>query len=377
MSTIRESIQAAMEQTKEEPDVTPAVDAASEEAPALEEQPAEPTAAEEAPTASSRARDEGGRFSKKAPESAQAPETKAKPPPVPKLTAGAPPAPTSTSLAPAEPAVQHKAPASWSPKAREVWAKLPPEVHAEVSRRETEVAGLVQGAAVAKRFAQEFGEVVKPHLATIQAEGGDVMRTVGNLFQTYGALRSAPPEQKAALVANMVKSFGVDVAMLDTALAGHAAAPGGGTQPVAATGQYRDPRVDQLFAGLEQAKQQRAASSQAAVLSEIEAFASKHEFFEDVRNDVADMMEMAARRGQPLTLEAAYERALKLHPEISGVLAQREAAKKVADAKASAARARAAGSSVRSSPAPTVGDEARPKTIRDSINASLAALSNR
>jgi hypothetical protein len=108
----------------------------------------------------------------------------------------------------------------------------------------------------------------------------------------------------------------------------------------------------------------------------VEAFTSTAEFMDDVREDVADMMELASRRGVALTLEDAYNRACKLHPEVSQVLQQREAAKAANALQASTQRARAASSSVRSQPtaaAPAATDD----SIRGSLLASIAATQRR
>jgi hypothetical protein len=140
--------------------------------------------------------------------------------------------------------------------------------------------------------------------------------------------------------------------------------------------EYRDPRVDQLMAQLQrnQQSQQQAVSQRAQ--SDVAAFAAKAEFLTDVQDEVADIIELSAKRGREMTLEQAYERATKMHPEISKVLSQREAAKTAATAQATAQKTRAASSSVRSQPAPA-GDGSSPSTLRGELEASIAALSGR
>ena len=69
----------------------------------------------------------------------------------------------------------------------------------------------------------------------------------------------------------------------------------------------------------QQTYQQQTQSAE----QEIAQFGEQHEFFEDVREDMADLIEMAEKRGQSLSLEQAYERACAINPEISKVLDQR------------------------------------------------------
>lgn len=360
MSDIREALTAAIQTTQAaEPstEATTSADASSVEA---APQATEAAPVEASPTLS-KARDGSGRFVPKA-EVAPA-DVKPKAPAVvtPKAAPTVETTPASTS-APDAP----KAPQSWTPAAREEWSKLPPRAQAEIARRESEIAREIQASSAAKKFAQEFTATVSPFMGMIQAEGGDVMGHVGNLLRTAQALRTAPPVQRAALVADLVKTFGVPIDALDAALAG--AAPPQGAQP----GPYKDPRVDQLFATLENAQRQRAQAVHESARSEAEAFAAKAEFFEDVRQDVADLLEMAARRGQALTLQDAYDRVVRMHPEISGIVAQREAAAKAKEQQAAMAKTRNAASSVRSSPSAAPAGKEK-LGLREQLEAAAAA----
>jgi hypothetical protein len=117
-----------------------------------------------------------------------------------------------------------------------------------------------------------------------------------------------------------------------------------------------------------QQKQAEAAKSVQEVAQE--------EFFEDVRQDMADLIEVAQRRGVALTLKDAYTRAVGLHPEISKVVSQRAAAAARTPAGATQ-RARAASSSVRSSPAvQPKGDREVGHDMRADLEAAMDAVEN-
>lgn len=336
----------------------------------LESVGAEPT---DKPPDDARRRDSTGRFTK-----TEAPAVKTATP-MPKgagvsdvspKTANATAVPAQGTSTPSAPEL--KAPQAWKPAAREKWAAIPPEIQAEIVRVENETKTGLREASEAKRFAQEFARTVAPYEGMIRSEGSDPLRAVSNLLQTAAALRTAPPAHKAQLVANLIQAFGVPIEALDAALVGQApaqAAQQGG-------GQYRDPRVDQLLASLQQAQEQRSQSLSQSAAKEVAEFQAK-EFFEDVRQDVADLLEMASRRGIALSLEEAYNRALKMHPEISGVLAQREAAKSAANGNPSTQRARAAASTVKSQPSGGVMNGEGPRSLRDDILAATASLQGR
>jgi len=110
--------------------------------------------------------------------------------------------------------------------------------------------------------------------------------------------------------------------------------------------------------------------------AELQAFAQSHEFLDDVRDTMADLIEVAAKRGASLSYEDAYNRAVMMHPDIAGVMKQREAAAAVANAQASTQRARAAASSVRSAPTVAVSAPAG-DDLRSAIEAAFARHSGR
>lgn len=374
MSDIREALSSAFDAAEEAPELeAPAAVEASLEAPA-EVTEAQETAAPETPAEQAqRARDETGRFAKK---QEQPKPAAVKPVPAAKATAPATPAATPLGQQPQEaaPAAPEstKAPQSWKPAAREHFAKLPPEVQQEVVRREKETAVALQGAAQARALAEGFQRTVEPYRALLTDEP---LKVVANLMQTAAQLQTAPPAHKAQLVAQLVRTYGIPIEALDAALAGQPApqqAGQGGPQ-------HMDPRT--LAAQVEQQvvqrlQQQRVQAARAKATQEAESFAQQAEFFDDVREDVADMLELAGRRGVALSLEEAYARATKMHPEVSKVLQQREAAKQANATQASTQRARAAASSVRSQPA-TGPAASAPADLRGSIAASIERLTGR
>jgi hypothetical protein len=344
MSTeIREALSAAFDQSSEpEPAATSAEQPAEAPTP---EPAAEPASAPEAPEAKAvRERSPDGKFATK------------------KAAPAADPA--APAPAPAPVAETYKPPQSWKAQIRERWASLPPEVQAEVVRREREVEGNLRESAEAKKGWSQFRETVTPYEAMLRAEGVDPIRAVGSLLQTMAALRTAPPQHKAAMVANMVKSFGVPIDALDAALVGEASQP-------QSQAPYRDPRVDQLFSRLEQAQAARQQQTQAQAQQEIQSVAGE-EFFEDVREDMADLIDAASRRGVALSLKDAYSRAVKLNPATSEVLAQRDAAKAATTANAATAAARKASSSVRPNPGGAVEGNREPDSLRDHLEAAWA-----
>ena len=246
-----------------------------------------------------------------------------------------------------KPPLGEKPPQSWTPTAREHWAALPAEVRTEVARRERETNIAMQRATETHKAAAPIVEAMQPYMHMIRSEGGDPARTVQSLLQTAAQLRTAPPQAKADLVANLIRHYGVDVGMLDGALE---TALKGGAAPAAVPSQYRDPRFDQFIGTLQQRAEQASHAQREAFAAKVAEFAEANEFFEDLREDMADIIDAQERRGQAPDLQRAYERAAKLHPKVSEVLEQRAKVEAAKAGASGAAKSKAASTSVKSSP---------------------------
>ena len=234
-------------------------------------------------------------------------------------TGAAEPVPGSADTQPAAEA-DDKPPVGLSIEAREAWKDTPPSVRAELAKREKDYeAGIVKYSQDAKSF-QAIDQVMKPYQQLFAMNGG-VEQTLPGLLQTASVLQMGAPAQKAELVANLVKQFGVDVRALDNALVGQK--PPADLQEQTKFQEMLAPLQQQLQQ-YQQREQQMQAQSQQQLQQELNDFGSKHEFYADVKSDMADLLEMAANRNRQMTLEEAYKTACAAHPQISKVLMTRE-----------------------------------------------------
>lgn len=280
------------------------------------------------------------------------------------------PKPAETPAAPVVPTT--KAPTNWRPEVREKWASLPPDVQAEINRREREISIGLGQAAPWRQKAEAWDKVTAPFEMMFRADGVDAPRKVAGLLQLEAALRTQPGPAKAGIVANIIRQFGVSVEDLASALDGSQTPQHVAARPDA----YRDPRVDQLFATLQHQAQQRQAQQQAEAEASLAKIRETNEFYEDLREPAADLLEMSYKRGKPITIEQAFEQAALLDPAVSGVKAQRKAAEEAKAKAAEAAKKRAAAGSIRSLPGgpPPAGEE--PETD-GSLRGDLEAVSRR
>lgn len=368
-TSLRDTITEVVENAAPEPSPAPASD--NLELP-LEGGAPEPT---ESPTASvSRARDEQGRFAPKAqPEaSQQAEESQA---PAAEQAEGIQPGPKAGPRT----ASEERPPASWRPNVREHWAALPAEVRAEVARREQEVQRTLQETAEARKYVEAINRVVAPYEMFIRAENSNPLQAIDNMMATAARLRTGTGPETAGLIAQLVNQFGVGrfgqqfIEQLDSALAGQAPRPDPNHAVQQAVQQQLAP-VQQFMSQFQQAQQQQRQRAQQEAQGEVQQFLEQAEFGEDVREEMADIIELAQKRGRTVSLQEAYQQACLVNPDVRTVLQQRASMRGAQAANGAAQRARAAAVSVTGSPALSA-PKADATDVRSAIEAAIAANS--
>jgi hypothetical protein len=332
------------------------------------------------PATGDRARDAAGRFARQDADDEKPPvQAPARP-----QAGSTAPAGTQPPIPPAPaPNGELKAPASWTPAAREKWTSVDPDVRAEIHRRESEGQRLLQDTAGLRQFAQQFDNVVRPYEMFIRSEGSDPLSAVQGLMNTAAELRVGTPQQKAHIVANIVRQHGIDLELLDHTLAQVL----GVTQPgQQAPQQLRDPRVDQLLAQQQRQQweqqqylQQQDALETQTIQQGLAHFASTHEFYTDVASTMADLVDVATRQGQPINLERIYARACQLDEQVSTIISQRGGAQPgrpgVPQTSQAVLRAKRAAASVKGDPNPAGSTVPKDDSIRASIEAAYDAHS--
>lgn len=274
---------------------------------------------------------------------------------------------------------QVKPPQAWKPEARELWPQVPPRVQQEIARWNTALGRALHESEGARQFQGKFDELIAPYRMLLQQEGPDPLVPYQNYLKVLTELRTGTAHNKAASFANLVQHFGIDVSLLDAALA---AVLHGGAQPRAPAapqgeGEFRDPRVDTLLQRLQETESQSNAAQSREVATELQEFERSAEFYEDLREDMADILELATKRGQQMSLKDAYDRACKINQDVANILSQRELDTKAASARQVAQRARGASLSVHGAPTVPDGAPATDGSRRGDIEAAIAQLSGR
>jgi hypothetical protein len=266
-----------------------------------------------------------------------------------------------------------KAPGTWSPAAREHWGTLPAEVQAEIAKRESETSRVMTQSTQARRLQAQFQQLVQPHLPFFAADGVDPLTGINNVMQQAATLRVGSVEQKAKMVAGLIQHFKVDIDMLDQLLAGQTPTPGQGGFDPNQLGALIDQRLAPITQQFQQHQQRMLAEVSAEVDTELTEFGSKHEFYNDVKDVMADLMQVAMQRGINMGLTDAYERATLLVPSVREVLKQRETVNAAKSQHQLAQKAKAGGFGIQNSAETVVATPAGDDSIRGLLTAQFAA----
>jgi len=251
-----------------------------------------------------------------------------------------------------EPPVWRRPPASWKKDYHEVWQKADPKMQEYAWQREEQMRAGVEPLLSKAQFADAMQEAISPYMQTIQGLGLSPDKAVAALMDADHKLRNSDPQTKLVYFQQLAQSYGINLG----AMQGQQ-----GQMPQ----QTVDPAVYALQNELNKVrgevmgwKQQQEMMENQTLLNEINQFSLKADHFEDVRPAMIQLLQS----GMAQTLDEAYEKAIRLDPNLFDQVTkaqQAEAAAKQAKEQNRAAKAaRAAAVSVRSA---TPGVNTAPK----------------
>jgi hypothetical protein len=219
-------------------------------------------------------------------------------------------------------------------------------------QREEQMRAGVEPLLSKAQFADAMQEAISPYMQTIQGLGLSPDKAVAALMDADHKLRNSDPQTKLVYFQQLAQSYGINLG----AMQGQQ-----GQMPQ----QTVDPTVYALQNELNKVrgevmgwKQQQEMMENQTLLNEINQFSLKADHFEDVRPAMIQLLQS----GMAQTLDEAYEKAIRLDPNLFEQVTkaqQAEAAAKQAKEQNRAAKAaRAAAVSVRSA---TPGVNTAPK----------------
>lgn len=290
------------------------------------------------PQEESRARDEQGRFAKKAED--------------------IPDEPVIEPETPAE--VQARlSPKSWRKEiADKYWQQLDPELQAEIERRESDVSKGFEQYKPKAQLADDFNTALQPYMPTIQALGVHPAEAAARLFNVEHQLRYGNEQSKLETARTILQEYGISPERLFDYLQN--------TPPpdpqVQAMQRYVQ-QLEQQYKGLMTQHEQR---EQAALNSEIQSFSADKPYFDDVREDMAALLQA----GRAADLQSAYDMAVYANPKTRAHMLQQQTAQQ--QAKAQTQRATSAAVSVKGSSPVSGSANATKGSLREELEAAMA-----
>lgn len=220
-----------------------------------------------------------------------------------------------------------KAPQSWRGAQKAKWNTLDPDVRQEVIRREREITRTLSETASARQLASQFHQTIQPFAARIQSLNVHPLQAIQRLLAADHTLHTGTKAAKATALAKIIADYDVDIEALDNALAGRPQ-PDPVDEKVERLLQQRLAPFQRMMTEQQQAQQQRVQQTDQELATTLQSMADdteKFPYFNEIRGDMADIVEIQAKKGVYLTLEQAYNRAIAMNPEINQqVSAQRE-----------------------------------------------------
>ncbi len=255
----------------------------------------------------------------------------------------------------AEPPVWKRPPASWKKDFHEVWQKADPKMQEYAWQREEQMRAGVEPLLSKAQFADAMQEAIQPYMNTIQGLGLQPEKAVAALMEADHKLRNSDPQTKMAYFYQLAQSYGINLGAVQQGAAPQGAVPQGSVDPMVYQLQNELNNVRGEVMGW---KQQQEMRENQTLLNEINQFSTKAEHFEDARATMIQLLQS----GMAETLDEAYEKAIRLNPDLFEQVNKAQQAeianKQAREANKVAKAARAAAVSVRSA---TPGVNTAPK----------------
>ena len=260
-------------------------------------------------------------------------------------------------------------PNSWAADAKAKWGDIPQEARQYIARREAEMHRAITAQDDLKTAGKAIRELVSPY-QDLFAEMPDIKppALIKGYLETEKTLRRGTPEQKAQLIGNVIKAYGLDLNLLGQAL--------NAEQPI-----YRpDPRVETLEQRLARFEAEAEQRQEKEKLSVIEKFMTDNQVTEQHIDEAFIAEFEAVRRLNPQLNEAeSLQKAWDRHSWATPELRKAHIEKQHQDTSKQEAlnRARRAGASVTGSPGLGTENDKPLGSLREELERNYGRLTGR
>jgi hypothetical protein len=277
--------------------------------------------------------------------------------------------PDAEKTEPAAPAIDP--PVSWSREMREKWTALPPEAQQYIAQRESESHSQISRLGQQVKAFEPVAKTLEQYRPTFERNGMDYASGIDALLAAQAMLDVNP----RAAILEIARTYGVDLGAEPTQ---SEAGPTRETLAMQAKIAELERQIAETRTDVVSTKQREAEQRQAALQSEVEAFAKANPYFNEVEADIAELIPVIRAREPGLSerqiLQKAYDKAIRVN---DGTFAKIEAdrkAKEAAEAKKKADEAKKV-----SSMNVKTGVTARPteRDVRDLLSSTYDRIQSR
>lgn len=186
------------------------------------------------------------------------------------------------------------APQSWKKEMHEFWNGLDPAVQDYVEQRETQMKEGLEKDRGDANLGRVMRDVMSPYSEMLKSQGIDESAMVRNLMNAHYRISTADEAGRTDLIRQLAQSYGVN---LD-----------GETQQVDPALKAMQDRISGLEHNIKASHEQSLQEARTRVETDVENFASEHEFFDEVSEQIVPLINAG------YDLEEAYQNAIWLNP---------------------------------------------------------------
>ena len=248
---------------------------------------------------------------------------------------------------------------SWKKEAAEEMAKLPDNVQKYIIERQDQFHKGLEQYKAAANYAKTIDKSIAPYKDYLSQLGVAPEVAFPNLLKTERTLRTGSPQEKVEMFQKLAHDYGIDLGALANI-------------PYDANLAQLKAQKEWLESQLQASQDFKQSHEDAQIQSVIEDFGSQHEFFADVREKMADLLDS----GLAHDLQDAYAKAIRLDDDVfAKYQAKQQVNSKTAQlskANQAAQAAKQAAVQVKGSPV-GVKNQAAPKSTEDAVRMAFLA----
>jgi hypothetical protein len=247
--------------------------------------------------------------------------------------------PEAETPEPAAPAIEP--PVSWSREMRDKWSALPPEAQQYIAQRESEAHSQISRLGQTVKSLEPVARTLEQYKGTFERNGMDYAKGVEALLAAQSMLDVNP----RAAILEIARAYGVDLGAEPPQSEGM---PPREVLALQAKVMELERQIAETRTDVVSTKQREQEQRQAALQSEVEAFAEANPYFNDVQDEIAELIPVIRAREPGLSerqiLEKAYQKAIRINDATFAKFEADRKAKEAAEAKKKAEDAKRVGS---------------------------------